>query len=70
MYIAPNDYAELDDLRLISTNRQCYWLKIANDNIPEPVETFRVSLNKDNPSSSVTILNRTLSVVIVDDGGT
>ena len=70
MYIiAPYDYTGLNAIHSISTDCQCYRLTIVNDNVVETNETFLVSLSKDSPSSSVTILTPTLTVVILDDDG-
>lgn len=67
-HLDSNDFVPLDTINWIWSNRQCYQLVILNDNVSEPVESFRVSLGTAWTGQDVTFVNQTLTVSISDDG--
>lgn len=64
--IAMIDYKEKNATLRMSGARECFQIPILNDDISEGVETFKVSL--DTPSPGIDFINKTLTVVIIDDG--
>lgn len=64
--VAMVDYTERNATLEMGSVRECFQIPILNDNISEPVEIFLVSLDTATPG--VDFINRTLTVVIIDDG--
>ena len=52
----------------ITDPKKCFSVTLINDNIDEAVETFQVFLRANSPADEVTFINRSLTIVIIDDG--
>ena len=48
--------------------KKCFHISLTNDHISEPVEAFRLYLNTSSPEDEVTFVNRSITVIIADDG--
>ena len=48
--------------------KKCFAVILINDNISEPVETFQVYLEASSPEDEVTLIQQSLTIVIIDDG--
>ena len=53
---------------MITGPKKCFSVTLINDNVGEAVETFQVFLRTNSPPDEVTFINRSLTIVIIDDG--
>ena len=65
---ATTDYVSLNTSMTITGPKKCFSVNLINDNVGEVVETFQVFLRTNSLADEVTFINRSLTVVIIDDG--
>ena len=52
----------------ITGDRDCFQVALIDDDIAESVESFDLYLEAGSAEDNVTFINRTLSIIITDDG--
>ena len=68
MSTASSDYTSIDAVMDITGDRDCFQVALIDDDIAESVESFDLYLEACSAEDNVTFINRTLSIIITDDG--
>ena len=68
MSTASSDYTSIDAVMDITGDRDCFQVALIDDDIAESVESFDLYLEAGSAEDNVTFINRTLSIIITDDG--
>ena len=68
-FLASSDYVAVDaNMTVMSGFSKCFQIQLINDEISEHVEAFRLQLDTVLPGDDLTFVNKSLTVVIMDDG--